>query len=463
MIRPRAARLQAKVWPFILFLSGLAGGIAAAQNAAPASPATPGQFFTITEPITHETKERIRGATRQLVDRSASSETGSRPILVFEFQAGETAPGSSEFGACYDLANLISRELAGAKLTVAFVPQPLKGYAVLPALACTEIVMGSSASLGPITPEGQPFDPALREPVRFLAIRKTRDPELLLGMLDRDADLRRVRTVDKAIHYVLAENKQKFLETHQQILEEKPAWDAGQRGTLTAQRARDEGFCTRNAESPKELATMYQLSGRSAIDDPTLGQAIRPDWIELKGALDSVAASMLKRNIEEARQAQGQPSVHRDQQPRRHGSRQRPHRRPALRDQGHEDRRLRRRPRPGRGGAPAAGVPRHRVQEGGEDGRRPPDELGPQWPAARPGRRGPRQPGQQGGILGPRKRTSRGRRPCHGQSRRRGRGSTRFPYRRVPAAPEHRGRSRSRPLPGDRYPKRARLGPDHQG
>ena len=58
----------------------------------------------------------------------------------------------------FDLANLISKELGGARLTVAYVPQPLKGYAVLPVMACTEIVMGGSASLGPITPENQTFD-----------------------------------------------------------------------------------------------------------------------------------------------------------------------------------------------------------------------------------------------------------------------------------------------------------------
>jgi membrane-bound serine protease (ClpP class) len=286
----------------LAFLCGVSGGGAPAQQAGSGPESVTGQFFLVTEPITQETKEKIRGATRQIVDREATAESGTRPILVFEFLPGEAAPGSSEFGACYDLANLISRELAGAKLTVAFVPKPLKGYAVLPALACTEIVMGASASLGPITPEGQSMDPALRDPVRFLAIRKTRDPDLLLGMLDRDADLRFYRTADKAVHYVLPENKAKFLETHQQVIEERSAWDAGQRGTLTAQRAREEGFCKRTAESRKELASIYQLGGRAAIDDPTLGREIRPDWIALKGPLDSVTASMLARNVEEARQ-----------------------------------------------------------------------------------------------------------------------------------------------------------------
>ena len=45
-----------------------------------------------------------------------------------------------------------------------------------PVVACTEIVMGTGATLGPITPENQSFDPAFREPVRFLALREDARP-----------------------------------------------------------------------------------------------------------------------------------------------------------------------------------------------------------------------------------------------------------------------------------------------
>ena len=120
---------------------------------------------------------------------------------------------------CSDLAEYIAG-LGGAKWTVAYVPTPLQGYAVLPVIACTEIVMGPQSSLGPITPEGQPFVAPYREEVRHLAIRKARDPDLLLGMLDRDADLRLIRTADKTVHYVLAENLDAFQKSHQ-VIEER--------------------------------------------------------------------------------------------------------------------------------------------------------------------------------------------------------------------------------------------------
>jgi membrane-bound serine protease (ClpP class) len=301
MIRPRAAHPGELVWPVLLAMLVLAFGAGAMAQEPPAAPdETPGQFFTITEPITSETVQKIRAATREFVDANALGEKGKRPILVFEFVPGETAPGTSDRGVCSDLADVISG-LGGAKLTVAYVPQPLRGFAVLPVVACTEIVMGSSASLGPITPEGQPFDAAYSGYVRVLAVRKTRDPDLLLGMLDRDADLRLVRTADKAVHYVLADNLPAFQKAHQ-VIEERPAWDGGLRGVLTAQRAREEGFCKRTADSPAELASMYRIAGQSSVDDPTLGQLIRPVWVNLEGPLDTVMVGHLTKRVEQARQ-----------------------------------------------------------------------------------------------------------------------------------------------------------------
>ena len=120
-------------------------------------------------------------------------------------------------------------------------------------------------------------------------------------MLDRDADLRLVRTTDKALHYILAEHLEEFRKTNQ-VLDEQPAWEGGQRGVLTARRARAEGFCKAIAENPAEVAHIYQIGGQSAVEDPTLGQALRPIWIKINGPLDTVKVGYLQRRIEQARQ-----------------------------------------------------------------------------------------------------------------------------------------------------------------
>lgn len=302
MIRPRVARLALAGW---LILANFLLGQSREAHAQPpparqkTSEAVPGQFIPVTEPITTETIAQVRAAARQFIDRHSAR--GVRPIIVFEFQAGESAPGSSEFGSAYDLASLISTKLDGAGTTVAYVPNPLKGYAVLAALACDEVVMGTEASIGPITPEDQGVDRALRDPVRILAVRKGRDPDLLLGMLDRDADLRAVRTADKQLHYSLAENLAEFKKSHQ-VIEEMPAWEGGQRGVLNAARAREQGFAKLFADNPADVARSYNLTGQSDANDPTLGQNIKPVWIQVEGPLDMVKKSYLSRRIEQARQ-----------------------------------------------------------------------------------------------------------------------------------------------------------------
>ncbi|AGA25797.1 NfeD family protein [Singulisphaera acidiphila] len=302
MICPRDSGRGLLSWAFFLtVLTLFLGGLVQAQPPAVPDDSNPGQFFTITEPITGKTLEQVRAATRQFVDRSAGVVQGKSPILVFEFRPGETAPGRSDFGASYDLAFYMMKNLGGAKTTVAYVPEPLKGYAVLAALACDEIVMGSQATLGPITPEDETPRRDIGDNIRALADTKVRDRDLLLGMVDRTADLRAIRTTDKQIHYVMADNLAEFKKTHQ-VLEDNPAWEGGQRGVITAQRARDEGFSKLTADNPVELAKTYRLSGRSTVDDPTLGQVIRPVWIKIDGPLDIVKKSYLVRRIEQARQ-----------------------------------------------------------------------------------------------------------------------------------------------------------------
>ncbi len=257
----------------------------------------PGQFVHVREPITSETVVEVGTAARQFIKRYTTQ--GVRPVLVFEFETADAPPGTSSFGASYELARVISEELEGG-MTVAYVPHELRGFAVLAALACDDIVMGVDASLGPITPEGQAAKQALKGPIQDLAIRKGRDPELVAGMLDRDIDLQVVRTADKQLHFVPADGLSAFRRSHQ-VVDEHPAWEAGRRGVLTAARARDEGISKLLAENPAEVARFYNLPGQASSDDPTLGQVIRPVWIQVQGPIDTAKKAYLSRRLEQAK------------------------------------------------------------------------------------------------------------------------------------------------------------------
>ena len=204
-----------------------------ARAQAPAAPeANPGQFFLIEEPIDSEVLERIK-AVDQAADRP-DRRPEDRPRRSWSSSSGPAGPSPAPAASAprFELANFLSTELAGAKLTVAYVPQPLKGYAVLPALACDEIVMGPDASIGPITPEGPGGQGRLPRagPASSPAGRGS-EPDLFAGLLDRDADLKVVRTADRQVHYVLAENLAEFLKANQVAEDDiQPAWEGGQPG-----------------------------------------------------------------------------------------------------------------------------------------------------------------------------------------------------------------------------------------
>ncbi|CAN5657012.1 hypothetical protein BH23PLA1_BH23PLA1_03840 [soil metagenome] len=262
------------------------------QRQEPDDRGRPGQFFTVDQPIRGDRVESIKASTRALIQ--AHSQRGQEPVIVFDIR-----PGSSEFSTCYELAEFISTRLGGARKTIAYVPEPLSGFAVFVALACDEIVLGEQAALGPIGPTGAAVNRIQVTFAEELANRKGRDADLIVGMLDRQADLRKVRTATGETEYVLAADLQEYKQ-FAQVVDDRPAWDAGSRGVLTAQRARDEGFVELLARDRAEVARAYGITGLS--NDPTLGaDEINPIWIRVDRAIDVTQESYLRRRIAQAR------------------------------------------------------------------------------------------------------------------------------------------------------------------
>ena len=134
MIRP----LAVLVWIAVLSTPVLA------QNVA-----QDGLFIGVPNPITSTAVDRIRG---QIEPRQ-----NSRPVktIVFDFNPGGKDVLNTDFGACLNLSDLITKQRANAN-TVAFIHGAVSGHTLLPALACKEIAMSKDAKLGKILTEGVP-------------------------------------------------------------------------------------------------------------------------------------------------------------------------------------------------------------------------------------------------------------------------------------------------------------------
>ncbi len=250
-------------------------------------PGVPGQFFRIDQPISSESVSRFTTATKSYLRDAAVR--GEAPVMIFEIRPGET-----DYGIVIQLTDYIATSLEGARKTVAYVPEPLSGYGALVALACDEIVLGSEASLGPITPVGTNPVRVLDGVVTELARNKGRPPDLIRGMLDPSLQLYRVETPE-GNDYVLEQNIDEFEQTRR-ILNREPAWGRGARGKLSASRARDDGLVQSLAENRQAIAVAYGVTEIS--DDPTLGaEEIVPIWIRVTGAVTRAEEAYLKRQI----------------------------------------------------------------------------------------------------------------------------------------------------------------------
>ena len=246
-----------------------------AQDAPRPEAPVPARFVRVEEPINDDTIRSARDGVLPFLAEMAARPAGPDgtrpvPVVVFEFVPGDKAPGRSPLGASSDLARFVSRDLDVSERTrvrtVAFVPKGLEGYAVLAALACDDIVMASGSSLGPITPESDtPDDDALTF-VKNLAKKKRREPEAALfqGMVNKDLDVRRVKTADNQVHYVLSTDLEAF-QKERAIVDDQPAWEAGSRGRLSADQARERKIVGPLAEDRGDLRRGYHLDSTADL------------------------------------------------------------------------------------------------------------------------------------------------------------------------------------------------------
>ena len=136
-----------------------------------------GQFLTIAGRVDDDLITRLTSVMHELQSQAVREKR--QAILVLQI-----SPGSSRQGQIHDLAKvLISPELSNVR-TVAWIPEMLDGNRVILALACHEIFLHPTASLGDIG--------------RGTALSQV-EQNFVLDIVDRGRNLRMSRAVAKAM------------------------------------------------------------------------------------------------------------------------------------------------------------------------------------------------------------------------------------------------------------------------
>lgn len=209
-----------------------------------------------------------------------------RPTIVIEFRPkkeGETGQGT-QFERALSLSRfLIGGDLSRARI-VAYVPKALKGHAILPVLACEQIILAPGASLSDAGIDETVISPTLLGGYREIAgARRTVPAAVAVGLLDKLATVSRVET-SSGVKYALSDEL-KELESKEAVKGTDTVLDADTR-ILTASDLRTKYlFASHLAEGRAELAAALNLSPEELEEDPSLTRPWKAFRVRLEGPL----------------------------------------------------------------------------------------------------------------------------------------------------------------------------------
>lgn len=281
----------------LLLLGSLLALVRGDEGAAAAKPTAlrPARIVVVPLPITGTLDTQIERNIEQVLEQLPDD--GSRPVLILEFRP---KPGQQGEGTNLGRANSLARYLISSKLsrvrTVAWLPTSVRGHAVLPVLACEEIVMHPDATLGDAG-YGETFiDPDMKRDYESIAKqRRTIPAAVVMGMLDKQQQVAKVETLE-GVRYVLAEELAALQGKANSI--DTTVKDPGVPANYTGRDLRLKyGFVSHLASDRKELAAALQVADSIVDDDLSLNKNWKPVLVRLDGPIRQDKVNFILRTL----------------------------------------------------------------------------------------------------------------------------------------------------------------------
>ncbi|MBL8795891.1 MAG: hypothetical protein JNM56_18450 [Planctomycetia bacterium] len=270
---------------------------------AEAPPVSDGAFISITYPLTDKEIGRIKeltGLARQDFRnrvKEAGHDVPPAPLkIVYDFNPDGQPSGPAPYGLCRELAAF----LLGLNdvTTIAFVHADVTRHAVLPVLACREIVMSRESRLGDaVRDQAEPVGKDQLVFYREVAEARGRPAAIVLKMLDRDLEVWEA-TRNNAVWYVAGDAP-----PEDGVIVNKaigPVLPRDKTALLTTTEAQRFGLCRRSLQTREEVAGWYGIPSSRLRDDPLLGRAASAWFIEVRGALTRSLEETVKRRLSRA-------------------------------------------------------------------------------------------------------------------------------------------------------------------
>ena len=305
----KPARVRLVLLGFSLLAAAILGaddgpGNGNPQADVPASPAVdvvadrPAHLIPVPLPITGTVDTQVKRMIDKLL--AEFNGDGARPILILEFRDQKGGAGqSSEFERCLSLARYLASDRLSGTRTVAYLPSDVKGHAVLPVLACEEIIIDPDAEFGEAGVAEPYIDPTVRRGYRETAERRRTVPvAVALGMLDKELTVHQVQTLE-GVRYVLDDDLEE-LKQQTTVSSTQSLIPPGDMGRFTGRELRLKyGFASHLASDRKELAAALNIPARDIEQDPSLGGKWLPVRIDVNGPINAKAVNWTLRSLKQ--------------------------------------------------------------------------------------------------------------------------------------------------------------------
>ncbi|RMF41150.1 MAG: hypothetical protein D6753_10140 [Planctomycetota bacterium] len=278
----------------------------AGEPSAPAG-GRAGYLVDVPLPLIGDRDAQVRRQIEQIAQAHAADSPRAVVVLRFASQPIATISGApadeavttrgSQFERCLALARFLTSPEAGRVRLVAYIPQTVEGHAVLPVLACEEIVMASTAELGRAAID-EPADATIIAAYRDLVQRRSSLPEaVVLAMLDPRQEVYRVEQADGAIQFVTREQAEALRETGT-VVREETVWAGGGLAAFSGAQMRARGWIAPTVDDPLDLPQAVGVQGnlRSSRQTPRAWKAIS---VTIDGRLSTGRVNQILRGLEQ--------------------------------------------------------------------------------------------------------------------------------------------------------------------
>jgi membrane-bound ClpP family serine protease len=251
-------------------------------------------------PITGSSDHMIKQIVQRTLDQLPA--TDDRPLMLFEFwvPAGSEGAGS-EFERSLSLARYLTSPAMKRVRTAAYIPRAVTGHAVLPVLACEQIIMSPDAILGDAGKGETSIGPTMRGGYTEIARSRRTIPEAIaLGMLDAQLEILRV-TTGSGVLYTWREELEQLRKSRNDVMAIDTVIPAGRLGRFRGDELRQFGFVSYLVDDDRELASVLKVPADQLEFDPSLGGEWRAIRVELNGPVIAQNVERVMRTIEQQR------------------------------------------------------------------------------------------------------------------------------------------------------------------